>query len=74
MSPIVFSDSLEELIKKYVKRKPTATGELLIKVKKSKPDLSSAELVKLLVDTMSNLGVKSKTLNGKTMWYMKEEK
>jgi len=54
-----------------VKRKATSTGELLVKVKKSKPDLDKQELAKLLVETMTKLEVTSKVVNGKTLWYMK---
>ena len=62
---------MEELILKYIRRKPTSTGELLQKVIKLKPGLDKDRLCKLVVATLIRLGVISKKdKNGKILWSM----
>ncbi|XP_077993593.1 general transcription factor IIF subunit 1-like [Glandiceps talaboti] len=62
----------EELVRRYLKRKPMTTKDLLHKLKTKKTGMENNEIVQKITDILRKLAPQAIKHKGKTHWFIKE--
>merc|ERR550525_1089855 len=70
----VFGDITEEAVRRYLKRRPMTTTDLLKKFKAKKSGIQNAQLVQLLANILKKINPHKHKVKGVTYLSLKEEK